>query len=99
MYVIVALLFAGLGIGNARADCFNDVSDDGSVVMCGDQGEAAAGGYSAANKLKAQGIGGVGSNNIRIEGPTEVNMSSRTLVYRVMWESQNQLLARVARGW
>ncbi|MCC8548755.1 A coat protein [Xanthomonas perforans] len=98
-YAIVALVFAALGIGNARADCFNDVSDDGSVVMCGDQGEAAAGGYSAATKLKAQGIGGVGSNNIRIEGPTEVNMSSRTLVYRVMWASQNQLLARVARGW
>ncbi|PPT19898.1 coat protein [Xanthomonas arboricola] len=98
-YVIVALLFAALGIGNARADCFNDLSDDGSVVMCGDQGEAASGGYSAASKIKAQGTGGVGSNNIRIEGPVEVNMSSRTLVYRVIWASQNQLLARVARGW
>ncbi|MFA4125028.1 A coat protein [Xanthomonas perforans] len=98
-YVIVALVFAALGIGNARADCFNDLSDDGSVVMCGDQGEAAAGGYSAANKIKAQGIGGVASNNLRIEGPTEVNMSSRTLVYRIIWASQNQLVARVARGW
>lgn len=85
-------------VARADGDCFGDTSE-GYTVMCGDQGEAAAGGSAAANKLKSGGVGGVGPNNIRVDGPTEVNTSSRTLVYKLVWISQGQMLARIVRGW
>ncbi|MCW0399815.1 hypothetical protein NB688_002846 [Xanthomonas sacchari] len=82
----------------AESGCFSDTSE-GYTVMCGDQGEASAGGYSVANKLKSGGVGGVGPDNIRVDGPTDINASSRTLVYKLVWISQGQTLWRIVRGW